>query len=66
VFHKEQNYGIPYMGSKSKIIHKISRFFPPADNFYDLFGGGFSVTHFMIEHRKRDFKEFHFKQAACL
>lgn len=41
-------YGIPYMGSKKKIMETLQRYFPPADNFYDLFGGGFSVTHFML------------------
>ena len=56
------NYGIPYMGSKSKIITKFIGLFPKADNFYDLFGGGFSVTHGMLLHRKNDFKEFHFNE----
>jgi len=55
-------YGVPYMGSKSRIIEKIARFFPNADNFYDLFGGGFSVTHYMITNRKKSFKEFHFNE----
>ena len=44
-------YGISYKGSKDKIIHKIATLFPKADNFYDLFGGGFSVSHFMLLHR---------------
>ena len=56
------NYGIPYMGSKAKICEKVCRLFPKADNFYDLFGGGFSVTHFMLEHRSKDFKDFHFNE----
>ena len=29
-------YGIPYMGSKSKICEKVCSIFPKADNFYDL------------------------------
>lgn len=53
-------YGIPYMGSKTKLVDKICKFFPDADNFYDLFGGGFSVSHYMIKHRKRSFKNFHY------
>ena len=36
--------------------------FPRADNFYDLFGGGFSVTHFMLRHRKDHYKQFHFNE----
>jgi site-specific DNA-adenine methylase len=55
-------YGIPYQGSKTKIIEKIARFFPNADNFYDLFGGGFSVTHYMMEHRRKSFKNFHYNE----
>lgn len=46
------NYGIPYQGSKDKIIHKIASLLPKAENFYDLFGGGFSVSHFMLFHKK--------------
>lgn len=56
------NYGITYMGSKSSIVHKICAVFPEAENFYDLFGGGFSITHFMIKNRKNDFKQFHFNE----
>lgn len=56
------NYGIPYMGSKSKICESICGLFPKADNFYDLFGGGFSVTHFMLRHRRSHYKEFHFNE----
>jgi len=56
------NYGIPYMGSKSSIAHKICSIFPKADNFYDLFGGGFSITHFMLLHRRNNYKHFHFNE----
>ena len=55
-------YGIPYQGSKTKIIDKIARFFPNADHFYDLFGGGFSVTHYMLENRRKSFKHFHYNE----
>lgn len=55
-------YGIPYMGSKSQIIERLIRIFPRADNFYDLFGGGFSVTHAMLVHRGNHFKKFHFNE----
>jgi site-specific DNA-adenine methylase len=56
------NYGIPYMGSKSKICDNVCALFPRADNFYDLFGGGFSISHFMIKHRSNHYKEFHFNE----
>jgi hypothetical protein len=50
------------MGSKSKICESVCRLFPKADNFYDLFGGGFSITHFMLKHRSKDYKQFHFNE----
>ena len=39
------NYGIGYKGSKNKLAERIVNLFPPADNFYDLFCGGCSITH---------------------
>lgn len=57
-----RNYGIPYQGSKSRIIKQLAQHFPNADHFYDLFGGGFSVTHFLMKNRAQDFKEFHFNE----
>ncbi len=59
---EREKYGIPYQGSKTKIIDKIARFFPNADHFYDLFGGGFSVTHYMLENRRKSFKHFHYNE----
>ena len=56
------NYGIPYQGSKSKIAENICRVFPRAENFYDLFGGGFSITHCMLLKRGQDYKQFHFNE----
>jgi len=55
-------YGIPYQGSKTKLIEKIARFFPNADHFYDLFGGGFSVSHYMIKHRSKSYKHFYYNE----
>jgi site-specific DNA-adenine methylase len=55
-------YGLPYMGSKSKIADKVCNLFPEAENFYDLFGGGFSITHCMIKNRSKDYKQFHFNE----
>ena len=59
---KNKNYGMPYQGSKSKIIDKISVLFPDSENFYDLFGGGFSVSHYMILHRSKSYKTFHYNE----
>lgn len=39
------NYGVPYMGSKSRIAEDIVEFLPEAENFYDLFAGGCAVAH---------------------
>lgn len=43
-----RHYGIPYMGSKQKLVDKLIPFIlrrhPSADSFYDLFGGGGSVA----------------------
>jgi D12 class N6 adenine-specific DNA methyltransferase len=58
------NYGIPYLGSKDSIVHKICSIFPKADHFYDLFGGGFSITHYMLMHRKQNYKKFYFNEIA--
>ena len=55
-------YGIPYMGSKDKIMLQLGHIFPKADHFYDLFGGGFSVTHYMLQRRYNHYKYFHFNE----
>lgn len=44
------NYGLPYLGSKSKIANDIISLFPPAENFYDLFAGGCAITHVSTEY----------------
>ncbi len=41
------NYGLPYMGSKSKIVKEFFHIFPKARHFYDMFGGGGAVTHYI-------------------
>jgi len=53
-------YGIPWMGSKSSFVDKIIDLLPPADNFYDLFGGGFSVSHAALLSGK--YKNIHFNE----
>lgn len=57
-----KKWGITYLGSKSKIIEKLAKYFPNADHFYDLFGGGFAVTHYMITMRQKSFKQFHYNE----
>ena len=52
------NYGLPYMGSKSKIVKHIVPLFPSADNFVDLFAGGGAVTHYAMTTTK--YKHFIF------
>lgn len=37
-------YGIPYMGSKTKIAPKIIERLPSGKRFVDLFGGGFAMS----------------------
>ncbi len=43
-----RHYGIPYMGSKQKLVDKLIPFIikrhPDTDSLYDLFGGGGSVA----------------------
>ena len=39
------NYGIPYMGSKNKIIKWLIPLLPSGEVFVDLFCGGCAVTH---------------------
>ena len=55
-------YGFPYMGSKGAICDDLIKIFPNADNFYDLFGGGFSVTEAMLLRRAKHYKQFHFNE----
>ena len=47
-----KRYGVPYQGSKNAIAKRIIDFIPPANNFYDLFAGGYAITHCAIESGK--------------
>lgn len=40
-----QKYGLPYKGSKNKLVDKFMSIFPERENFYDLFCGGCAVSH---------------------
>lgn len=49
------NYGIPYMGSKSKFLDLIDYILQrhcDKEYFIDLFCGGFSVSHYVLLHSK--------------
>ena len=43
-----KTYGLPYTGSKDKIAEKICSLFSIKENFYDLFMGGGSITHYQL------------------
>ena len=43
-----KKYGLPYKGSKSRIVEKLLTAVPDAENFYDLFAGGCAVTHAVL------------------
>lgn len=55
-------YGIPYMGSKGSIAESIIQMMPKADNFYDLFGGGFAITHAMFVNKPNKYKALHYNE----
>jgi len=55
-------YGIPYMGSKGSIAESIIQMMPKADNFYDLFGGGFAITHAMVVNKPNKYKALHYNE----
>ena len=39
------NFGLPYMGSKSKIAADLIRLIPSGERFVDVFAGGCAMTH---------------------
>lgn len=47
---KVKKYGLPYKGSKSRIVDALAEAIPykGVDNFYDVFAGGCAVTHKML------------------
>jgi hypothetical protein len=55
-------FGMPYMGSKQAIVDSICMNFPKSEHFYDLFGGGGSVTHYMMLHRAKNHTHFHYNE----
>jgi site-specific DNA-adenine methylase len=55
-------FGLPYMGSKQAIVDSICMNFPKSEHFYDLFGGGGSVTHYMMLHRAKNHSHFHYNE----
>jgi len=50
------------MGSKSTILPSIFANLPKADHFYDLFGGGFSVSYYALLHKMKKYKTIHYNE----
>lgn len=50
------------MGSKAKIAASIALNFSAAENFYDLFGGGAAMTHYMVERKAHRYQQFHYNE----
>jgi len=50
------------MGSKSTILPSIFANLPKVDHFYDLFGGGFSVSHYALLHKMNKYKTIHYNE----
>jgi hypothetical protein len=61
-----RHYGIPYMGSKQKLVDKIVPFIlkrhPETTHFYDLFGGGGSVALYAV--RKYSHLNVHYNELS--
>lgn len=61
-----RHYGIPYMGSKQKLVDKIVPFVldrhPETTHFYDLFGGGGSVSLYAV--RKYPKLQVHYNELS--
>lgn len=55
-----RKYGMPYKGSKNAIAEKIIDVLPPADHFYDLFGGGGAMAHCAVMSGK--YKHVHYNE----
>ena len=53
-------YGMPYKGSKNAIAEKIINVLPPAEHFYDLFGGGGAISHCALLSGK--YKHVHYNE----
>jgi site-specific DNA-adenine methylase len=53
-------YGMPYKGSKNAIAEKIISALPPAEHFYDLFGGGGAISHCAVLSGK--YKHVHYNE----
>ena len=55
-------FGIPYQGSKYRLLKQIFPYFLKSKNFYDLFGGGFSVTHFILKKYPSYYENYYFNE----
>lgn len=59
---KKRNYGMPYMGSKSAIVKDLLNILPKAESFYDLFGGGGSVSHCAVVEYKNKWQNVYYNE----
>ena len=50
-------YGVPYLGSKSRIATWVVEHLPSAETFVDLFAGGCAVTHAALSKRLMEVME---------
>jgi hypothetical protein len=55
-------YGLPYQGSKAAIAEKLCEYFPKADHFYDLFGGGGAISHCMLVTQPDKYQRVHYNE----
>lgn len=53
-------FGMPYMGSKGPLAEWVLQKIPKADHLYDLFGGGFAISHCAVESEK--WKNVHYNE----
>lgn len=53
-------FGMPYKGSKNSIAQHIIDVMPPAEHFYDLFGGGGAISHCALLSGK--YKHVHYNE----
>lgn len=47
-----KKYGVPFRGSKCALVDWIFKYIPSAENFYDIFAGGCSMSHYALTHSR--------------
>ena len=54
--------GIPYQGNKARLVPQFGPLLPKADHFFDLFGGGGSVSCWLLQNRQNDYGQMHYNE----